>query len=503
MKEVEVMEFLKKHKFTILGFLIVFTVALFFPYTGDDWEWGATPLTFESFKVLLGNPNVNGRYLGNLFVMIMTKNALVRAFIMAFVLVSIVNTIRKMTGVRRYAIWLLLLLMPIEVARQSVVWTSGFTNYVISTLFLLLCIDLWQKSYKNNGNASTCGINLLLFFASSFFVENMTVFLLLVNIGLNIWYFIKNKKLNVPLIFALAGSVLGTTLMFIQPAYHNVAKGIDSYRVMGGSITNVVYICVYNYIFNIQKYGFFQNVAIVIFISWLLKKLFTKKEDGLSVLQKKTFRVTSIILLLYSAYIVLANLAVEWSVIGRYTYVINAIFSTVALISTVIEMWIVFYKDKDIMKMFLPIMIIVGLLAPLLVVRPIGPRNFFMIYVMEIVAVLTIAKKAKIDFDKGARYGMTLVGMLVLFYGSIYFKIGLVSHQRDDMIKRASSNGAVNKLVVPKLPYEYFIYDADFVHDYQVEKYRNRYGIRSDLKFEFLDYDEWINRDKDESEDLT
>lgn len=497
------MEFLKRHRFTILGFLIVFMIALCFPYTGDDWEWGATPLTFESFKVLLKNPNVNGRYLGNLFVMVMTKNAIIRALIMAVVLVSIVNMVKKITGAHRYAIWLFFLLTPIEVARQSIVWTSGFTNYVISTLFLLLCVVSWQKSCKGDISVVACGGNLLLFFASSFFVENMTIFLLIANLGMNIWYVIKNKKLNVPLIFALVGSVLGTTLMFIQPAYHNVAKGLDSYRSMGGGIANVIWICAYNYIFNIHQYGFFQNVAFVIFIAWLLWSLFAKKEKSSSALQKKTFNITSTILLLYSIYIVLANIVGEWNIIGRYTYILNTFLSTLAIISTVIEMWIVFYKDKDLFKMFLPVILIVGLLAPLLVVRPIGPRNFFMIYVLEIITVLSIAKKADFDFAKNARGGMILVGMLVLFYGSIYFKIGTVSYLRDDMIKSANADESISKLVVPKLPYEYFVYDADFVQDYQVEKYRNRHNIRSDLKFEFLDYDEWVNKDKVENDDLT
>lgn len=79
-------EILKKNRSLLIGIVAVFFLSLLFPYTGDDLQWSLTELSWNSFWALTQSPMVNGRYLGNLFVIVMTKNIFVRGIIISLVL---------------------------------------------------------------------------------------------------------------------------------------------------------------------------------------------------------------------------------------------------------------------------------------------------------------------------------------------------------------------------------------------------------------------------------
>ena len=64
---------LKRNRFYIVLFLILFLLCFLFPYTGDDWAWGGQ-LGIDRLSSWF--ENYNGRYLGNLIVLILTRSNL-------------------------------------------------------------------------------------------------------------------------------------------------------------------------------------------------------------------------------------------------------------------------------------------------------------------------------------------------------------------------------------------------------------------------------------------
>ncbi len=66
-----------KHIWVYLAALGMLTIlAFFFPYSGDDWMWG----TFSRMKLLKeGFLDYNGRYLGNLVVILLTRHKWLQA----------------------------------------------------------------------------------------------------------------------------------------------------------------------------------------------------------------------------------------------------------------------------------------------------------------------------------------------------------------------------------------------------------------------------------------
>lgn len=64
----------------IAMFVFFFGLAYMLPYTGDDWAWGGQigiDRLHEHFR------NYNGRYLGNLLVIALTRSNLLKSFVMS------------------------------------------------------------------------------------------------------------------------------------------------------------------------------------------------------------------------------------------------------------------------------------------------------------------------------------------------------------------------------------------------------------------------------------
>jgi len=125
--------------FYLLLFIMVLMISYFFPYTHDDWAWGSS-IGIERLNSLFDN--YNGRWVGNLLVMFLTRNRIMRAIIIALSLVAIVYLIQKIVDRKNNKIIILsaiilLLTMPISVFAQAVAWTSGFANYVIPIIIIL------------------------------------------------------------------------------------------------------------------------------------------------------------------------------------------------------------------------------------------------------------------------------------------------------------------------------------------------------------------------------
>jgi len=70
---------IKKHKnqiFIILLICITLAISYFFPSAHDDWAWGSS-IGIERLNSLF--ENYNGRWMGNILVILLTRNRLLRA----------------------------------------------------------------------------------------------------------------------------------------------------------------------------------------------------------------------------------------------------------------------------------------------------------------------------------------------------------------------------------------------------------------------------------------
>lgn len=75
-------------------FLTLFLLCFLFPYTGDDWAWGID-LGIERMNSWF--KDYNGRYLGNMIVIVLTRSNILKTLAMSVCIGGIVVMINEMT----------------------------------------------------------------------------------------------------------------------------------------------------------------------------------------------------------------------------------------------------------------------------------------------------------------------------------------------------------------------------------------------------------------------
>lgn len=479
-------EWFKDNKYVVFSLIIIFLISLLFPLSGDDWPWKATALNMDFIKNMSNSISINGRYIANIIVMLLTKSIILRGIIIAIVLVGICEIIYCETKINRLYFWILFLLMPKDILRQSIIWASGFTNYTISILLLLIDILCIEKLFSKNVSWLKGIFLLFLFFVSSFFIENLTIFLLLFSFVMNIIYLIKNKKLNLNMQLAFIGSLIGNIVMFSQAAYHNVITGADGYRTIAMSFKELLNRILNNCGITMVNYCVIQNVFVVSFLVIILYVYYIKKCK-----KNKFISLFFIYMFMYIFYILCLKINPNWSILMKHTYLFNEISTFTFLILLFANIIVLFKNHNDFKRILLIISSIIGLLAPLSIVTPIGARNFLMIYILEIFLTLTIFKNIKVNKEFNLVLKLLLV-FLIGFYVNIYGYIQLASIRRFNYIEKQVSQGKTT-INVPKLPYAEYVWNPDFDSDYLAGAFRLSYNIPNDVEFVFFDYQEWYN----------
>lgn len=236
-----------KLSFYFILFIIFGLVGLWMPLLGDDLHWG-TYFGSNYFPqgIFL---KYDGRYLGDLLVITMTKVKPIAFLAYGTFMTTIVYLIQKIREqiatpksiglVSASIATSLILLTPKTIFKQILGWHAGFANYVPSLVFPLFMLYLVLRNYDNKDVHYYRTSTFLIFFASigaQFFAEHIT--LLNVFNSVLVWLFLRKhfgdhfkKILNLIVI----GNIIGAFLMFINGAYLKIIFGTDSYRSVKGS----------------------------------------------------------------------------------------------------------------------------------------------------------------------------------------------------------------------------------------------------------------------------
>ncbi len=474
------MKTVNKYRIFII-FTIIFLLCLLFPYSGDDIAWGLNSLSVDTVKTFSRDLSLNGRYLGNILTIIITKNMVLKSLLISLTLSTIILIIHHIFKIKYRYILFFLLIMPINMLKQSIVWASGFANYGFSTLFLLLTIILVQKMWHvNKLNIKS----LILFIVSIFsclFVENLTVFMVLLFLSLNVIYYIKNHKINYNLIIGLIGVLIGTYIMFSHPVYINIFNGGDNYRNIADK-RGIFHRIMSNYGLVIKNYVIEGSALLFIIMLAVTNKYYKKTED-------KIYSILYNYSLIYLTYVLISNI---FLLEAKFNYILylNILLSIIFIISF-ITIIIKAYKDKT--NILNIILVIIGILAPLFIVTPIGPRNLLMIYILEIILLFTICKETNyILTSKKVDYMILLISSILTFcYFNIYGNISYYYNKRLNYLK--TINMCSNEILLFKIPNGEYLWQSEFEgnSEYFIKQI---YHIDDSSKLTYVDYDIFINK---------
>lgn len=471
----------------VVTFILVTYLCYIFPYTGDDWAWGSQ---IGIDRLELWFDKYNGRYAGNLLVLVLTRAKLVKAIFESLSLLAIVYLVVPNKNNRFFNTLvgiLLIVAAPKLILRQSIVWTAGFSNYVISIAFVLIYVRYCYQLTKTD-HVGDLKVNnylsvpmLVLAFVSALFVEHITIYIVVMSIVVILYSFCKFHKVFLVQIGYCVGAILGAVCMFSNGAYRAIASNEDAYRTIeaGDSVFSRM---LNNFLDVIGKELFFYNLLQNILIGIVVLILMVKYRDRLSSgINKISAYISSILIgctCVYSVIINLVRIFLHKEIVGEKTYALVTILFCLSLVVFCLSA----VPEKNLQHRLI---FIVGSIAcmtgPLLLVTPIGSRCFFPSYVMFIFFITEGFSVIKMPKWLNA---IVLAAILLAFVN--LFRIYIPIHQADEdrlaQVRDEVKKGAT-EIEISHLPYGNYLWCAEpKTETIWEERYKLFYDIPAEIK---------------------
>lgn len=474
---------------TIAAILLI--LSFLFPINGDDWcyEGGIDLLNFKYiFGSIADNwQNLNGRVLGNLLSLIAGKSDVLKDMLRAAVIFGIILLVNKNAGMKTVCglliAFIYALSLPKSIFRQTYAWASGFYDYVMPALLILLYLLLIRGLFTGGrlivsaGRTAACAA---IGVCAQLFIENLTLYNLALGAVLFFWHLIRNKKFSPALFAFMLGSAAGAAIMFTSPVYGQVAAGTDWYRTMATSYGDIL--------FRIEKmaphwfkYLISENYALIFSIALLC--LYILYAYGPCDKKWKSA--------LKFAAIAAMSLLPAYFVIPEKILWVETLMCALFFVSAAVT--ILFFVRDNTRKLMALLFLISApaAAAPLIIVTPVGPRCFYASYIFLVSAVINllayVTEGKKPDF-KLIRLPLIMLAVCVSsFYIFIYARIAYVQNLGEKYIEHQMSVGATT-IELPAYPY------TDYIHDTSTSKVGEYYyyNKKNDIQFKYVNYTTWL-----------
>jgi hypothetical protein len=474
---------------TFLGFI---GLSFFFPYTGDDWAWGSS---IGMDRLANFFDDYNGRYLGNLVVLLLTRSNVLRILIMGLVIFLIIKIATKIVNRNSKEVFIMMVLlvlgMPSGIFSQAIVWTSGFSNYAISMLLTLICLNmcLFESVWKKAA-ALQYIIVFLLAISSALFVENMTLFNLFVS-GVMVLFSIFKKRLNLIHLAFVLGTVIGTGIMFSNGAYLNIANNTDHYRTVSFSIIGMIKQAINNYAVTIYK-DMSHNTIFLNIVTTVLFLVIARKNQStikLKLYQKRISQIALYVMVSYTIYTLLCAINPEWNLLinSQITTMFEGVFALIYIFSIPVLIYLHVSDIKRRNRMLLELVGAGMIILPLFIVSPIGSRCFFAPYILlSILAceALDIILKDVNETHKKVILSSISIVAIFMFANifSIFSNIHISHKEQLSYIKTQVNNGA-QQVTLEELPYGEYIWNESPTDNESLQmRYKLFFGIDENIE---------------------
>lgn len=461
------------NKKILIGFFVLLLYILMYilPVFGDDLLHGSVGNGFFFM------PSVNGRYLGNFFGINLSSSVFLRVIVKGTISIIIVYLIKLITGNNKKVLFLipfsLFLFMPKEIFRQVIALTSGYGNYVMPTLGILLVIFIFFKK-NNNENKLLTPIFLILGIINSLFVEHITIYNLLLSIFM-LLVAIKNKKQRLLYSVYLLGSLIGTYVMFSNPVYLSSFLGTDNYRSIS-KINDIL-----KKISSIVNEAYLSNYLLM-FFQFIIIYVLTKNTNSK---HKKIVNAITVFNCIFIIYYILTFLNPSWELFTNNTIYFNTLFAILFFLNTFLLISVLEIRKEIKNKLLIYLISYVITLSPLLFVNPVGPRCYFTSYIFMILYIVEVLlyldEKNVINIEKYEKFICIIVIAQFVYYFSIYGKIYVTNKKQINDIMY-NINAGKTEIKLQPLPYMDYLHGADMCDNYVKSVFKKYYRIPENIE---------------------
>ena len=475
-----------KNKKTLINYILIFVILIFlcalFPWSGDDWAWGSdTGMDiFHSFF-----KDYNGRYLGNLLVLALTRSRILRACVMAATCTGLLYHLSKLTGGMTELAVLLLLMMPAQMFAQSVAWTSGFSNYVPSVLISIVYISITSNLFENEVTKygqRVPWICLLLGLVGGLFVEHITIYNICLGLFMCIYCFARYRKVMGAQIAFLIGAVISPAVMFSNGAYRTISQGGDWYRSVAHGLNGMIGRAYNNTVENIIPFGFRGCPALMVALcvaAWIASGVFHSSGKG-----RTWHEASKTIITAFTALVVVENTAAIQYI--ALWHVFELVGVTLYLLAWPVFIFTLNVGVPERASLMLYWGSAVTLMGCLLIVTPIGARCLFAPYVFLLLMTGALLKLSLPLQKRKSVLNVIAIGasVCVLYYFNIYGAIALFDHARIEKALQDVAQG--NEIIyIPNMIYGEFVWNADPESGTVREtRFKQFYGIEDHISIE-------------------
>lgn len=482
------------------------------PYFKDDWAWGSQ-IGLDRLQSFFAG--YNGRYLGNLLVLLITRSKALKIIIMTAGVLALPALVSRIADKRLFLLFplclILLFVMPSDLFRQTIVWASGFSNYVppvlITLIYILIIKNVLGDTAPQYKKGTALGV-FLLGLCGALFMEHVTLYNIL--LGFVVWIFakIKFKRFFREHTAFLSGAIIGAALMFTNSSYGFISSGKDQYHyrsvAMGGTLSRYFDTIGKNIEIisnNLTECNAVLNIVLTVLVCIIIHRLYKKEKVAKG--RKISLSIAAGICVAYSVYCSVLTL---WLKIGKTAIARNSIaygwrFAFTLLFSFALLAFICLaVRDKNArIKQLFALVSAYAFAAPLFVVTPLTARCFLPCYTMLMLLACLLFKQVfdgtenrkKAVRNTAATFAACLVALCV-FYSSVFITVHSFTIKREAYVQ-AQIDAGQKQVLLPKYP----AYPGDYIRgstpmDGSIweERFKAFYGIDEEIDLIVIENDE-------------
>lgn len=492
MKQINIREKYGRVLFYFIFFMAVLFIMDQTPYCHDEWKWGSA----ERLELMRqGFPNYNGRYLGNLLALAITRSTAVKALVMAvgilWVLHTVENSLCEKTarGTARCRFLLLcaaalLLALPRTLYAQSYGWPAAFVNFVPPALFLLIYFNWTRALYDGSQNPSCTKLQAFLAIplglATQLFSEHTTLFAVLYAIWVLVFVTARKKKICAAYITYLISVMLGALVMFSNGAYRRAALSQTGYKKISLSLSAMYHQLADRILNPLFLDNWLLNALLAAVV--ILCIIRSRKKTVLNTL-------TALVLCGYSLYGIWHKVYPAWVFFGgsNLNHLAELGLTFLFFVCVLAGVWKHVSADR---RLWTCVLYVSSALVavPLVAANPIGSRCFYVSYLFQAVALLGILDDLvgtqAIDLYYPTWIAGLCAAVLCVIYLRMFSVIGAADRTRAGLIQTAVGQNA-DSVTLPVLPYSEYVWTT-IPQDESWERYfKEFYGIPQEMEVHF------------------
>lgn len=466
-----------KKFYKYIGVFLIFIILFFLsPISGDDW--GNYIAGSEGLRRSLGIAvgmyfDWEGRFVSRILINILTYHKWLWNIVNALSITGLIYLIEKFVGNRKkkFVFPLIVLLVfgmnPFTFS-EVITWLAGNITY-----FLVVPVILGYFYYLINNDKYSkwfAVVFSLINLCGTMFVENMALVLVVGNILLIVYKYIKNKKIDKRLVIYLLISIGSTIVMLLSPGsrYRSSVENIEfnELNFFGKVIYNIP---------NFVNYTFIVNTYLLVLMSYSNYLLIRSN------VKKKWLKYSLIVFVLIVPLITICTYPLskfKSSSLNCFIDSSNVFIITYWLLYLIVSFCLLFRENKKDLKLVLLFLIGLSSNGVMLVSPTWGFRTSFFTYiVLGIVALCIINKYSKNNkYLLYGSYGVMIISILI--YLVFYINICRCQSDLERSIKKQLKEDS-NIIYIVEFP-SFANCNINPTNDYHISKFKLYYGIPED-----------------------